>query len=89
MNDNLEPDETLPEDNIDCGEPLPELASLRETPSAEFVDRVTRGIGRRRLAAEMTQVSVQMPFFWLMEILNIMFHFFTGKITPKGGPDRG
>lgn len=89
MNDNLEPDETLPEDNIDGDEPLPELVALRETPSAEFADRVTRGIGRRRLAAEMTQVSVQMPFFWLMEVLNIMFHFFTGKITAKGGPDRG
>ena len=89
MNDDRHPDDPAVDEETDCDEPIPELVALRETPSAVFADRVTRGIGRRRLAAEMTQVSVQMPFLWLMEILNIMFHFFTGKITKKGGPDSG
>jgi len=82
--------EGIPENGeIDCGEPVAELAELREFPSAEFADRVRRGIGRRRLAAEMTQASIQMPFLWLMEILDLLFHFFTGKITKKGGPNSG
>lgn len=89
MNDDVQPDKQIPEGEIDCGEPVAELADLRETPSAGFQERVLRGIGRRRLAAEMTQVSLQVPFLWLMEILNLMFHFFTGKITEKGGPNSG
>lgn len=88
MNDETR-EEHMPEAEIDCGEPVPELVALQESPSVSFNQRVSRGIGRRRLAAEFTQVSVQMPFFWLMEILNIMFHFFTGKITEKGGPNSG
>ncbi len=89
MNDDGLPNEQIPKGEIDCGEPLPELAALREKPSAGFQERVRRGIGRRRLAAEMTQVSVQMPLMWMMEILNLLFHFFTGKITKNGGPDSG
>lgn len=79
----------MPDGEIDCGEPLPELEALREAPSVGFSERVRRGIGRRRLAAEMTQVSVQIPLLWLLEILDLLFHFFTGKITAKGGPNSG
>ena len=89
MNDDGLPNEKIPKGDIDCGEPVPELAALQGKPSAGFQERIRRGIGRRRLASEMTQVSVQMPLLWLMEILDIMFHFFTGKITDKGGPNSG
>jgi len=76
-------------ETIECGEPIAELEALKESPSHGFGERVRRGIGRRRLAAEITQASVETPVLLLLEFLDLMYHFFTGKITGKGGPKNG
>ncbi len=89
MNNRDRPEDETPTGEIDCGEPLAELAMLREAPSSGFGKRVRQRIGRRRLTAEIAQVAVETPVLVLMEFLDLMYHFFTGKITGKGGSDRG
>jgi len=87
MSEGPPPDEQIPADDIDCGKPVAELAALREMPSSGFIDRISRSVGRRRLAAEATQVTAQLPVLLLLEFIALLFQALTGKITRHGGPD--
>ena len=87
MSEGQPPDAQMPADDIDCGQPLAELATLREVPSTGFLDRINRSIGRRRLAAEAAEVTAQLPILLLLEFLALLFQALTGKITRPGGSE--
>jgi hypothetical protein len=42
---------------VDPGEPITELADLKESPSEEFASRVLDGVNRRMLAADTVESS--------------------------------
>ena len=48
----------LEEDDIDTGQPIAQLASLREEPQIGFFGRIRRSIERRQLGSDMAELSV-------------------------------
>lgn len=61
------------DDDIETGEPLAELASLREEPDEGFLPRVRRSIDRRLLVADTTDFSFRV-------LLKTMFDYLTAAL---------
>lgn len=86
MSEPTDPHEDSPEGtDVDPGEPIAELADLRESPPPAFIRRVVDGVDRRLLGG----AAMDLPWFGLSEVileyLTILFGFL-GK-GDQGGDD--
>jgi hypothetical protein len=61
------------DDDIETGEPLAELASLREEPDDGFLPRIRRSIDRRLLVSDTADFSFRM-------LLKTMFDYLTAAL---------
>ena len=66
-------DEERRDDQIDPGEPLAELASLREEPGDGFLGRIRRSIDRRVFVSDTADFSLRV-------LLKTMFDYLTAAV---------
>lgn len=72
-------------DTIDVGEPIAELAQLREQPAAGFFERIWRSVERRRLGSDVTEMSLTGLVVVFLEYLGALF----GAAEGSGKGDQG
>ena len=72
----------LASDEEGAGEPIPELAALREQPSRRFMDRVRSSIQRRVFASDTVDFSIMVFFRTMFEYLTLALTGFA-KDEPK------
>ena len=69
MNEHREPPDG---EDIDTGQPLAELARLREEPSTTFLDRIRNSIHRRLSVADALDFSLMGLFDTFFEYLKVI-----------------
>lgn len=69
--------------DIDTGEPVTEIMSLRETPTSTFGNRIQNGIQRRIFAADTLDFSVLSVFRVFLDYLTIPFQVLGGLSRDK------
>jgi len=75
------------DDDIDTGEAIAELASLREMPASGFGDRIRHSIQRRLFVAETADFSLRMFLQTMFEYVSAAFDAFRPPEPPKDGSD--
>ena len=76
------------EDDIDTGEPIAELAALREDPESGFLNRIRNSIQRRMFASDAMEFSFQALFGTFFEYLGMMFSTLGGGNQAKGDEEK-
>ncbi|MBC8425806.1 hypothetical protein H8E07_16955 [bacterium] len=76
-----------PGDDIDPGEPIAELAALRETPADGFLDRVRHSVQRRLLVAQAADFSLGIFMRTMFDYLAAVLDAFRGPQPPRNGSD--
>ena len=70
--------------DIDVGEPVAELAELRQTPTSGFLTRIRRRLQRRFLAADASEFSWFGLSFVAVEFVKLLFQFFQSNTRSEG-----
>lgn len=77
----------LPDEDGDAGEPIPQLAALRESPDDRFLDRVRGSIHRRLFASHTVDFSLMAFFQAMLDYLELILTGFTAPGGNKRKPD--
>jgi hypothetical protein len=72
--------------SVDPGEPIPELADLREEPSARFVTGVLGAVHRRQMGTRLLEVAWWGVTGLLSEFLEMVFRALRAKDDTEKGP---
>ena len=73
------------DDEVDTGEAIAELASLRESPAQGFGDRIRNSIQRRMFAADTADFSLRVFLQTMFDYMTAAFDAFRGPEPPKNG----
>jgi hypothetical protein len=71
-------------DEADAGEPIPELARLREKPSPSFLHKIRSSINRRMFAADLIMFSVMAFFQTFFDYLKLALQSAGGEVEKNG-----
>jgi hypothetical protein len=71
----------------ETGEPIAELAQLRETPSGTFLSRIRNSIQRRIFAADAIDFSFMIFFRTIFDYLMLGLQSVAGSEPRKGDPE--
>jgi len=74
-------------EDIDTGQAIAELATLRETPVEGFVDRIRRSVQRRLLVAQTADFSLGVFMRTMFDYLAAILDAFRGSQPPREGSD--
>ena len=74
------------ETDVDPGEPIRELAALREQPTKDFLDRIQDAIHRRDLASNVIDFSIRAFVSFVAEIILIGSQLFGGADKDEEEP---
>ncbi len=72
--------------DIDTGEPIEALASLREEPVPGLLERVRAGIERRTLTSQVTNLVFQAGLAVILEFLELVFQLLQGRESEPENP---
>ena len=74
-----------PDEDIETGEAIAELASLRVTPTTGFLDRVRNSIQRRVFVAQTADFSLRVFAQTMFDYLSAVLDAFRGPRPPQQG----